>query len=299
MKLVSYVERPDLLERRDELGAAWDEFMYHDAVANVHWNRQYEEFPDLQLFLLDEDDRLLAESNAVPIPFGPDELPDDGWDAALEQAFAGRPATAVSAIAITIGVDQRGKGLSRTMLDGMRDAVAARGLSDLVAPVRPSQKHAYPLTPMERYVEWRRDDGKLHRRLAAHPRAGGRRADRGRADVDADLGLRLGLGELDRACGSRTAAHTSFPARSSRSRSIASATRASTSSRTSGCTTASRQEAARARRPARPGRRAGASRPLRGRGSSSGCASAATRRSSAARRCRNDPSNRDCFRSGS
>ena len=150
MKLVSYVERPDLLERRDELGAAWDEFMYHDAVANVRWNGQYAQFPDLQLFLLDEDDRLLAESNAVPIPFGPAELPDDGWDAALERAFSGQPATAVSAIAITIGVDQRGKGLSRTMLDGMREAVAARGLSDLVAPVRPSQKHAYPLTPMER-----------------------------------------------------------------------------------------------------------------------------------------------------
>ena len=139
MKLVSYVERPDLLERRDELGAAWDEFMYHDAVANVYWNRQYEEFPDLQLFLLDEDDRLLAESNAVAIPFGPGELPGDGWDAALEQAFAGRPAAAVSAIAITIGVEQRGKGLSRTMLEGMRKAVAARGLTDLVAPVRPAR----------------------------------------------------------------------------------------------------------------------------------------------------------------
>ena len=35
VKLVSYAERPDLLDRRDELGAAWDEFMYHDAVANV------------------------------------------------------------------------------------------------------------------------------------------------------------------------------------------------------------------------------------------------------------------------
>ena len=107
MKLVSYLERPDLLERRGELGAAWDEFMYHDAVANVRWNEQYAEFPDLQLFLLDEDDRLLAESNAVPIPFGPEELPDDGWDAALEQAFAGRPAAAASAIAITIGVERR------------------------------------------------------------------------------------------------------------------------------------------------------------------------------------------------
>ena len=173
MKVVSYAGRPDLLERRGELGAAWEEFMYHDAVANVHWNRQYEEFPDLQLFLLDEEDRLLAESNAVPIPFGPGELPDDGWDAALEQAFSGGPATAVSAIAITIGVEQRGKGLSRTMLDAMRQAVAARGLSDLVAPVRPSQKHVYPLTAMERYVEWRRDDGKLHDAwLRTHEQAG-------------------------------------------------------------------------------------------------------------------------------
>lgn len=173
MKLVSHAERPELLERRDELGAAWDEFMYHDAVAGRCWNRQYEEFPDLQLYLLDADDRLIAESNAVPIPFGPDELPDDGWDAALEQAFAGQPAVAVSAIAITIGVGERGKGLSRTMLDGMRGAVAARGLTDLVAPVRPSQKHVYPLTPMDRYVQWRRDDGKLMDAwLRTHEQAG-------------------------------------------------------------------------------------------------------------------------------
>ena len=172
VNLVSYEQRPELLDRRDELGAAWDEFMYHDAVAGEHWNRQYEEFPDLQLFLLDEDDRLLAESNAVPVPFAPDALPDDGWDAALAQA-ADAGAKAVSAIAITIGVEHRGKGLSRTMLTGMREAVAARGLTDLVAPVRPSQKHVYPLTPMERYVEWRRDDGKLiDAWLRTHEQAG-------------------------------------------------------------------------------------------------------------------------------
>ena len=172
MKLYSYAERPELLGRRDELGAVWDEFMYHDAVSDVHWNRQYEEFPDLQLFLLGEDDRLLAESNAVPIPFGPDALPDDGWDAALEQA-TNEGAQAASAIAITIGVEERGKGLSRTMLAGMREAVGTRGFRDLVAPVRPSQKHVYPLTPMERYVEWRRDDGKLlDAWLRTHEQAG-------------------------------------------------------------------------------------------------------------------------------
>lgn len=173
MKVVSQAERPDLLPRRDELGDTWDEFMYHDPVANEWWEEQYEQFPDLQLWLVDDDDRLLAESNAVPIPFGPGELPDDGWDAAMAAAFSSRPAVAVSAIAITIGAGNRGGGLSKVMLDGMRRAVAARGLSDLVAPVRPNLKHRYPLAPIERYVEWRREDGLLlDPWLRVHERAG-------------------------------------------------------------------------------------------------------------------------------
>lgn len=173
MRLFSQAERPELVERRSELGEMWPEFMHHDPVAGVYWERQYEEYPDLQLYLVDEDDRLLAESNAVAIPFGPDELPDDGWDAALAQAFAGEPAKAASAIAISVGVEHRRRGLSNVMLDGMRRAVAARGLTDLVAPVRPSQKHLYPLVPIERYVEWRREDGKLFDAwLRTHEQAG-------------------------------------------------------------------------------------------------------------------------------
>lgn len=173
MRLWSQAERPELRGRRDELGAAWPEFMYHDPVAGEHWGALYDEHADLQLYLVDEGERLLAEANAVPVPFGPDDLPDDGWDAALAGAFAGKPARAVSAIAITIGVDHRGKGLSRVLLDGMRAAAAARGLSDLVAPVRPSEKHRYPLIPTERYAAWRRADGRLYDPwLRVHEHAG-------------------------------------------------------------------------------------------------------------------------------
>jgi GNAT superfamily N-acetyltransferase len=173
VRLYSHAERPELLRRRDELGATWPEFMYHDPVAGEHWAAQYDEFPDLQLYLLDEDGRLLAEANAVPVPFGPDELPDEGWDAALAGAFAGGPARAVSAIAITIGVDHRGKGLSRTLLEGMRAAASARGVADLVAPVRPNEKHRYPLIPIERYAAWRREDGRLRDAwLRVHEQAG-------------------------------------------------------------------------------------------------------------------------------
>jgi hypothetical protein len=56
----------------------------------------------------------------------------------------------------------------------MRDIAARRGYASLIAPVRPNQKSLYPLTPMERYVTWRRPDGlprdawlRVHERLGA------------------------------------------------------------------------------------------------------------------------------------
>ena len=77
----------------------------------------------------------------------PDELPDDGWDAALRAGVrAAGPRRRVSAIAISVGVDHRGPGPQQD--DARRDArrLSRRAASsDLVAPVRPSLKHRYPL----------------------------------------------------------------------------------------------------------------------------------------------------------
>ena len=56
----------------------------------------------------------------------------------------------------------------------MRETAASLGLSDLIAPVRPNQKSRYPLTPIERYITWKRPDGfpldpwlRVHARLGA------------------------------------------------------------------------------------------------------------------------------------
>jgi hypothetical protein len=56
----------------------------------------------------------------------------------------------------------------------MTELAAQHGLDPLVAPVRPTLKARYPLTPMERYLAWRRADGELfdpwlrvHERLGA------------------------------------------------------------------------------------------------------------------------------------
>jgi hypothetical protein len=45
------------------------------------------------------------------------------------------------------------------MLDAMRRNAARLGYRSLVAPVRPSGKHAHPQVPMTEYATWRREDG--------------------------------------------------------------------------------------------------------------------------------------------
>ena len=58
------------------------------------------------------------------------------------------------------------------MLEHMRGLAFDRGW-ELVAPVRPSLKARYPLTPIERYAGWRRNDGLLFDPwLRAHERLG-------------------------------------------------------------------------------------------------------------------------------
>jgi hypothetical protein len=60
------------------------------------------------------------------------------------------------------------------MVERMAEIGRDQGLDTLIAPVRPTLKHRYPLTRMESYIAWRRPDGTLfdpwlrtHERLGA------------------------------------------------------------------------------------------------------------------------------------
>jgi hypothetical protein len=68
----------------------------------------------------------------------------------------------------------QGSGMSARALGGMIELAREHGLEALIAPVRPNWKERYPLTPIERYARWRRDDGllfdpwmRVHERMGA------------------------------------------------------------------------------------------------------------------------------------
>jgi GNAT superfamily N-acetyltransferase len=150
-----------------QLRRAWPEIVMHDEVSNASWGRLYEERPEFQ-FALVEDGRVLAEGNSTPVA----GLPAT-WRDALREGFDAPEPDRLCAIAILIDPDVQRRGLSRTMLEHMRGLAHVHGW-ELVAPVRPTLKQRYPLTPIERYVEWRREDGlpfdpwlRAHERLGA------------------------------------------------------------------------------------------------------------------------------------
>lgn len=182
LKLVTAAERPELVEQMLRLGASpWPEFLDHDAVVNEHWPALYELAPGYQFALLDEaTGSPAAMGNSIPIRWDgdPASLPARGIDAVLEDGVAclreGAAPTAASALMIVIAPDRLGHGVSGLAVRAMGEVVARHGLPDLVAPVRPTEKHRYPLVPMERYIRWRRDDGlPFDPWIRVHERVGG------------------------------------------------------------------------------------------------------------------------------
>ena len=157
-------ERPDLPDR-PELENVWPEYNRHGEVTNRFWGRLYDDFPEFQFVLYDEAaERPLAEGHTIPCRWDgtPERLPR-GIDGLLEDAFALREAGAapntLSALAIEIAPSARGAGLSATMIEAMARIADDHGLHHLIAPLRPTWKDRYPLTPIERYAAWTRDDG--------------------------------------------------------------------------------------------------------------------------------------------
>jgi GNAT superfamily N-acetyltransferase len=90
----------------------------------------------------------------------------------MSNGVAGEPST-LCAIVAGVLPDYRGTGVASAVLRRMSQLAAAHGLDELIAPVRPTWKERYPLTPMERYMLWRREDGFLYDPwLRTHERLG-------------------------------------------------------------------------------------------------------------------------------
>ena len=178
IEVFTLAQRPELEPGVRSLPGTFPEFMHHDTVVERYWDSLFTGFTGFQIAVCDEAGEVLAAGHCLPV-FWDGTLGDlpAGLDGVLERGMggsAGGAPTVVSALLAAVPPAHRGRGLSSVVLKAMKTIAAARGLGALIAPVRPTWKERYPLTPMERYARWEREDGlpfdpwlRVHYRLGA------------------------------------------------------------------------------------------------------------------------------------
>lgn len=173
-------ERPDLWQEvrtGDQFRDVWPEYNLHGNHTPAYFGALVPRFADFQALFVDErSSQVVGRARTIPfrwdgsladLPAGIDEL---GLRAVGEDS----PPTALSALAAEVERPWQRNGLSAHLVATMAQMGRAHGLDPLVAPVRPSHKDRYPLTPIDRYAEWRRRDGlpfdawmRVHARMGA------------------------------------------------------------------------------------------------------------------------------------
>jgi hypothetical protein len=177
LRVVSLAERPDLTEAMLTMEATWPAYIRPEPVL-IDW--AFERHAAYQLVVLNDSDRVIARAASVPFAWDGDldSLPDTGWDEVLRQSmgdtYAGRELNAVCALEIAVVPGQLAKNLSGRILAALNANARRFGHTDVMAPVRPSNKHAEPEVPIAEYAARTRPDGlPTDAWLRVHVREGG------------------------------------------------------------------------------------------------------------------------------
>lgn len=154
-------------------------FITADAVAKTYIGRVREWFADQNIMLISAD-RPVATGWGVPIRWNGDisDLPSGYTDAirrAVELREAGGKADTFVICGGIVDPALSRRGVAADLIAALRDLPAAADLARVIAPVRPTIKATYPLTPIETFTTWLRDDGlPFDPWLRTHVRIGGR-----------------------------------------------------------------------------------------------------------------------------
>jgi hypothetical protein len=178
LEIVTSADRRDLGEQVTAVfRPLWPEFIFHDPISNKYTGRVEAYFPQYDVLLLDEDE-VVTGGWGVPIQWdGTSASLPGGYDGALISAVTGHensvPPDTLCVMAAAVKPGRQGGALAGKALTALRERATASRLQRMIAPVRPTLKSRYPLTPMENFARWARSDGlHLDPWIRAHQRLG-------------------------------------------------------------------------------------------------------------------------------
>lgn len=152
-------DSPDLKTGR-LMKSVWPQFMIPDSHSMKYWAEMRKCYPHYQLCLC-SDKEVIGMGNSLPIYWSgqTEELPVKWTDTLIRGVENKEPANTLAAVNIAIHPDAQRNGLSQRLLSELKNLAVQQGFKKMIVPVRPSFKTAYPLTPFDHYIHWKREDG--------------------------------------------------------------------------------------------------------------------------------------------
>lgn len=163
IQVFSHRERPEFSDRLHELeGEAFPTFLLHDGFDECR-PHLLDEFARYQLYFSDTTGKkLLGAGNALPYHRATNQpLPkfQQLLIEAPDQFSRGVIPNILCPLQAIVVDDARGAGVSRRIITAYNDLASANGIRAVCVPIRPTLKPLYPLTPIDRYLNWTQENG--------------------------------------------------------------------------------------------------------------------------------------------
>jgi hypothetical protein len=154
-------------------------FITADLAVKEYIGRVREYFPHLDVMLIDESDTPVATGWGVPISWLGDvaDLPSSFADVlrrAIEVHDSDVEANTFVICGAVVDPGRKGTGTATELIGALSSLGQAQGMTRVLAPLRSTRKHLYPLFTIEDYASWVRDDDlpfdpwlRLHVRMGA------------------------------------------------------------------------------------------------------------------------------------
>ncbi|AGB80667.1 amino acid adenylation enzyme/thioester reductase family protein [Serratia sp. FGI94] len=158
---------------------SWPAFFAADHATLNHWPTLLRQHEDDQLLLLNEQQQLSGAVHTTRIDWdGQTASLQRGWTGAIADGIsrdASRKPNTLVALAALVAPQERGQGLSRILLDTIKQHAIASGMTRCIIPLRVTGKAAYPAMTFADYVYATDADGRpLDPWLRVHLAAGAR-----------------------------------------------------------------------------------------------------------------------------
>lgn len=147
--------------------SSFPKVIFQSEVVKHCWPSIEKYFPEFQLFLVDDNERLIGFINTMPIFWDRpiDDLPDDGWDWLVKKGIVGfengiKP-NCLGGLQIIVAKDQLGKGYSKILIAEGKKLMERFGFENFIIPIRPTFKSKYPEMKMDDYINFK-PEGKTY-----------------------------------------------------------------------------------------------------------------------------------------